>query len=482
MFECPGCGGNIVFDIASQKMRCEFCESQYDPYEVEESHEAQSSEMEVTTFICPQCGGSVYSANNSVAEFCSFCGASTILNSRITKEARPTKIIPFIVSKEACEQSYRKTIGRAIYAPKALRNDSVMDSFRGIYMPYWLYDVKLGKCCVPAEKSHRSGDYIITENFLVTGNMDAFYEDYPHDAAAGFSDDISERIMPYNMKEVKKFSSSFLSGFYADAADVDGKLYDEDARQFATEDAMNRVKRTSGFGAGLTYKEAKPSYFDAKISSRERVLLPVWFMAFRKDNRVSYATVNAQTGKVAAELPIEKKRVWIGTLLLMIPIFILLNMFVAMKASTTLVISGIAAAISLFAYLRESREIKVREKHEDDRGYLSFLNKNKGVAPKGTSEKAEVVAENLNAGFWKKMSLTGGYWVFPIVGMVVSILIYVFAPVDDLWYYGTSVFCFGMTLISCSDIISRMNRLLSRPLPQLGKRGEEPTAEGGANE
>ena len=32
MIPCPGCGAGLRFDIASQAMRCDYCDSTYDPY------------------------------------------------------------------------------------------------------------------------------------------------------------------------------------------------------------------------------------------------------------------------------------------------------------------------------------------------------------------------------------------------------------------------------------------------------------------
>ena len=34
MYECPNCGGNLKFDIASQQMACAFCGTHLDPYSV----------------------------------------------------------------------------------------------------------------------------------------------------------------------------------------------------------------------------------------------------------------------------------------------------------------------------------------------------------------------------------------------------------------------------------------------------------------
>ena len=204
MFECPGCGGNLVFDIASQKMHCPYCDTYYDPYEVKERRSATehrmsngvyadgagngagamnnsagnggtdyadvvaSDEMKVTVFECPQCGATIYSADNSAAEFCSFCGASTILNTRISNEKRPTYAIPFAIDKEECKRSYLKRVKKAIYAPRELTDPEKIEEFRGIYMPYWSYEItNKDRAGVTGKKSHRSGDYIITDNYRV---------------------------------------------------------------------------------------------------------------------------------------------------------------------------------------------------------------------------------------------------------------------------------------------------------------------------
>lgn len=96
MYQCPCCGGRLIFDIPSQQLKCDHCSNSFNPYEISKEHDAQESvEYDVTVFRCPQCGGEILSTDNTAANFCSFCGASTILTSRVTKELKPEYIIPF---------------------------------------------------------------------------------------------------------------------------------------------------------------------------------------------------------------------------------------------------------------------------------------------------------------------------------------------------------------------------------------------------
>ena len=105
MIACPNCGGNVKFSIASQQMSCEYCNSLFDPYAFDnKTKDAQEvKDFEATIFTCPQCGGEILSTDDAAAGFCSFCGASTILYSRISTEHRPDYIIPFQVTKDQCK-------------------------------------------------------------------------------------------------------------------------------------------------------------------------------------------------------------------------------------------------------------------------------------------------------------------------------------------------------------------------------------------
>lgn len=93
MLTCPNCGGNLRFDIPSQQLACKQCQSQFDPYAFDEKtsdakeETASDDSFEATIFTCPQCGGEILSTDNAATGFCSFCGASTILYSRLTRES-----------------------------------------------------------------------------------------------------------------------------------------------------------------------------------------------------------------------------------------------------------------------------------------------------------------------------------------------------------------------------------------------------------
>lgn len=372
MYQCPNCGGRLIFDISSQSMLCEHCNTHYNPYKLGEGNSAEENkEYDVTVFKCPQCGGEIMSTDNTIADFCSFCGASTVLESRISKELRPGYIITFSKTKQDCKNQYKKMMKRAWFAPKELKDEKYIDGFRGIYMPYWAYHVsQKGPVVLRGEKSKRRGDYIYTDHFNINGDMDCQYKGISFDASSSFDDNISEAIAPYDVKNMAGFTPAFLSGFYADTADVGCDVYMNDAIDMAGEETYDYVSNNIPLG-GVSLHETEStikSKCNAVIESVDRTLYPVWFLSYRNRDRVAYATVNGQTGKVSADLPVSIGRYFAGSALLAVPIFILLNMFFTLRPKVTLNVTAIIALITIILYVFELGKIKRRDQKLDDRG------------------------------------------------------------------------------------------------------------------
>ena len=373
MVQCPNCGGLLKFDIASQKMKCDSCSSLFNPYAFDAQGAEETTEYEVTVFKCPQCGGEITSTDETAAGFCSYCGASNVLESRLSKEKKPELIIPFKKTKQDCTAAFEHFIKKAIFAPKAYREAGRADSFRGIYMPYWLYDMsQRGDINIPTSTSHRSGDYIITDHYMMRGKLDTYYNGVSYDASSTFADDISSDIAPYSVKDITQFSPSFLSGFYADLADVDSGVYKETAIDLAQESTYNYLRKSSPMaGQGFdSPKETVKSGIRTNINVTRSAMFPVWFMSYRNRDRVAYATVNGQTGKVSADVPMSVPKYLMCALAIAIILFGIFQLFFTITPKVLVLLVGVIALISVLSYGSEMKKIVSLENYEDDLGML----------------------------------------------------------------------------------------------------------------
>ena len=530
MYQCPNCGGQLRFNIPTQQLACENCQSEFDPYQISKEKDAEEESFyDVTVFKCPQCGGEIVSSDNTAANFCTFCGASTVLTSNLRKEKRPGYIIPFTKTKEDCKNAYAKHMRRAWFAPKELKDSRFIDSFRGIYMPYWAYHItEEGPVSLSASRSYRRGDYIITDKYSVSGDINSSYKGISYDASSSFDDQLSQSIAPYDVRNMNRFTPSYLCGFYADTADVDPDTYTSDAIDIAATKTYDYVKTRPELGSvslDETAASAK-SKFNPKCKAADGAMFPVWFMSYRNKDRVAYATVNGQTGKVVADMPVSISKYIISSLILAIPVFVLLNAFLTLLPSTTLGLSAIVAALVCFLYSSELNQIMNRDmpdfpgnkqsgKHNGNGmtndgtvyyntpGQNSYDRKNKKKKKNSSGAGALVViifafvfimfsfltADIDNSGIFRLATyvavilsiagsaasikpysvVTGRHMPATFITMaavVVAAVIQFTAPVSDLFYYAGAILCLAAVIILLLGVIKYYNVLSTRKLPQ----------------
>lgn len=542
MYECPNCGGNLKFDIPSQQLACAWCSAHFDPYSIKKETDAiEEKYFEATTFTCPQCGGELFSTDNDATSFCSFCGASTILSSRIRKEKRPDFIVPFQKTKEDCKKAYAQRMRKAFFLPKQLRDPEFIDGFRGIYMPYWTYQLlQRGFVSIHGETSTRKGNYVYTDHYNLQGNLEAYYLGYSYDASTSFYDNISEALAPYDAKKLVPFTPTFLSGFYADTADISPELYLDDAKEKAEENTYQIMKSETAFKSYTIKPRVKNTPpekgFKTYLRKADNTMFPVWFLSYRNKDRVAYAAVNGQTGKVVADMPIDPKRYLTASLLLAVPVFLLLNLFFTFKPSTLLGISMLLLFGAMLTYLNELKAIFRKEHNLDDKAINWKKEKDETSGEeqpekkpkKKRSAEQRVLKNILNMGILLSVCIVlpvvlgvisavfdiGSFgdallfvcWPMAAAGIIVcgvrgirrekemkngrfspgfpvamavvtaGALVGLARPVSDVYYYGGALLVLGAVLFLFVDIIGNYNRLAMRRLPQFDKRGGDDRA------
>ncbi len=364
MYECPNCAANLKFNIKKQMLFCDACETTMDPYAFRKGRDADEVKFyETTVYTCPQCAGELITDDETTATFCSFCGGSTILDSRISRERAPVYVIPFQKDKEDCKRAYKRMMRRAYFVPKALKDEAHIEKFRPIYMPFWLYSLKHdGEVRAQSADKEYHTEYLMAE-----------YDGFSVDASAMFSDDLAEAIWPFDHNQRKRFTPSYLSGFYADTGDVDKDLYVNPAREIVKEDTMKRIHRSPKhfreprYGWKLRPDETS---FQFNAQKNDLTMFPVWFLSYRKKDRVAYAVMNGQTGKIAGDMPIAVHKYLISSFLWAVPIFLLLLYFRNLQPEHLLLASAFLSFLCSIVSNRQLSYLIVRDNKAKDRGYM----------------------------------------------------------------------------------------------------------------
>ena len=382
MMTCPNCAGQMFFDIPSQKLKCSHCETLIEPEEYEISrHTEERTEYEVTVFSCSQCGARIMSTDVSASGFCTYCGSAAIFESRLSEEKKPDYIIPFQKTKEDCIGAYRQRLRRAIYAPKGMRDPQFLERFTGVYVPYWVYETDMEASPeLRGTENYRKGDNIHYKSYTMTADITGEYA-VSFDASSFFHDETATAIAPFQVKGMKAFQPALLSGFFSDTADVDSYTYLQEAKNLIGEDAFLRVVRTSFHSVSPEIPQGKSRMdrmFNLDKVEAKRALFPVWFLTWRNKDRVSYAAMNAQTGKLAADIPIDPKRFLLGSLLLAIPFWFLYRLLLTATAPFTLFATLLAGLVFLLLYLKAGRRYCEKEGGENDTGILARKHADEG--------------------------------------------------------------------------------------------------------
>ena len=543
MISCPNCGSNPRFDIASQKLLCPHCGSSFDVetfpeeeygadmQEVDGEYAGQPDKMKVTIYTCSQCGGELMSMDTDATAFCSYCGSHQILEERLSLQERPKRIIPFRITKEECKRIYGKKLKMSLLAPKALKDPSHIDGFRGIYMPYWSYNFKQnGTATFKGKVEHREGNYRIVDSYDLSVDEDNVYRGITHDASTSFDDKISESLAPFDTRRSVDFKTPYLSGLYADIPDLQKTVYQNESAVMAADETMKEVKDTGYFrqySMEETGNATKISTTLTTLESADAAMFPVWFLSYRKDDRVAYAAINGQTGKMTADIPIDKAKYLIATGILAGVIWLILQTFniSSLRDILMTVIHGAMAGALIYGMViyKLDEDIKNREweKYMRERALKESGQKITTEEKKGRKNKKKVSTpkkENGSIGIigtaiiWiilivimKVLEFVDFSWVSLAIPAVIAfyvyigfdgdnmkkgrisniavcvsttlgILIWLINPYVDEVYYFACVLMMICVVWCFFDALHYYNQLMTRPLPQFQKTGGDDRA------
>ena len=96
MYSCPGCGSQMLFDIAGQQLKCGRCDRTMSIEEADRKEARQAGgSFAVDLLTCPTCGAEIRAMNTAAASFCSYCGSSVMLEKQDAEFDPPETLIPF---------------------------------------------------------------------------------------------------------------------------------------------------------------------------------------------------------------------------------------------------------------------------------------------------------------------------------------------------------------------------------------------------
>ena len=335
--KCPNCASKIEYDIDSSKWKCKYCNSEFTLEEMQSkgynaasdknNEDAADVEDENTCveYNCPDCGATVVCDKDTVSTFCVYCGNTAILKNRLSGKFRPTYILPFKKKIEDAKKAFAGLSKGRMFCPKDFTSEQNIEKIRGLYIPFWLYSFELTSEIDGVGTTHAhwtSGDTHYTKTnyfkFIRKGNMK--FTKVPMDGSSHFDDDLMNSIEPFDYEKLEKYNHAYLSGFLAERYDIDStgmysKAYDRVIKS-AEETLLSKCTH---------YDSKTIRHSDHVINEYtiEYALLPVYMVNVKYKDKFYTFAMNAESGKMIGNIPLDKKKVFIVTILTFIILFII---------------------------------------------------------------------------------------------------------------------------------------------------------------
>lgn len=327
-YKCPCCGGAIEFDPSLQKLKCPYCDTEFEaetlkafekemnrtpeddfsfrPDPAKQWQDAESDGM--SAYICKSCGGEIIAEKTAAALSCPFCGNPVVMTGNLTGDLRPDLVIPFSVDKNAAIAALNRHFKGKKLLPKIFSERNHLDEIKGVYLPFWVFDADTDaniryRATQSFTWSDRNYIYTRVTHHLVIRSGGLGFDAVPADGSSRMDDALTESIEPFDFTKAVDFNPAYLPGFLAERYDVSSDV--------CLERVKVRIKRSTEQEFARTvqgYGSVVPEHSAVRLtkSKARYVLCPVWILNTTFEGEKYTFAVNGQTGKLVGNLPVSK--------------------------------------------------------------------------------------------------------------------------------------------------------------------------------
>ena len=327
-YKCPCCGGAISFNTAQQKMKCPYCDTEFDVAAFQSYDEALSQQKPddmqwdtgqqdtwsaeetqgLRSYVCNSCGGEIVCDENTAASSCPFCGNPVVMMGQLSGALKPDYVIPFKLDKEAAKKALSEHYNGKRLLPKVFKDQNHIDEIKGVYIPFWLFNADADadiKYRATKIRTWTSGNYDYTETSYYAVHRSGMlgFERVPVDGDSKIPNDLTESLEPYDYSEAVDFRTAYLAGYFADKYDVDAEQSISSANERIKQSTEQAFASTV---SGYSSVRAEASSISLKNGKATYALLPAWLLQTSWNGKNYLFAMNGQSGKIVGDLPLDK--------------------------------------------------------------------------------------------------------------------------------------------------------------------------------
>ena len=324
--KCPCCGGGVQFDAGAQKLKCPYCETEFEINQLNQEtadnvdsinwsaqdNQWSSGETDgMNVYSCQSCGGEIIADSTTGASKCPYCDNPVVMKGQFSGALRPDLVIPFKLDKKAAKEALKKHLADKKFVPKAFLDNNRIEEIKGVYVPHWLFTCDaLGNANFKATQvrtwSDNNYNYKETSYYDVYRSGNISFDNVPVDGSTKMPDDLMESLEPFNVNEAVPFNVGYLSGYLADKFDVDATSSMPRANDRIRQSIADNLKKTvDGYDSVTTIQ----SNMTVLGGDYKYALYPVWLLTIKHKDKDHVFAMNGQTGKFVGNIPTDTKKV-----------------------------------------------------------------------------------------------------------------------------------------------------------------------------
>lgn len=326
-YKCPCCGGAIAFDPGIQKLKCPYCDTEFEmetlaaydselssqktddlSWQTPDSPWQDADAQGMRSYICKSCGGEIMGDEHTAAASCPYCGNPVVMMEQFSGHLKPDCVIPFKLDKKAAVEALKKHCSGKRLLPKVFKDENHLQEIQGIYVPVWLFDTQADadmrfKATRVKTWSDSRYDYTQTSHFALRRSGTLGFSSVPVDGSTKMDDAMMESLEPFDVTQAVDFQTAYLAGYLADKYDVDAES--------SVERANGRIRESTQKAFSSTvkgYTSVIPEYSSVRLldGKSRYALYPVWILNTVWQGKPYIFAMNGQTGKMAGNLPMDK--------------------------------------------------------------------------------------------------------------------------------------------------------------------------------
>ncbi len=365
-FKCPQCGASTAYSASDGGLTCSHCGYFEIPQAKAVGRRAQQFEFTVDTMqraaqgwgetrkelVCQNCGALTTVPTEVMTHTCPFCGSNKVIQRQAPQDIlRPRFLVPFIIEPSQCLAITQEWLGNSWMTPAKLRQASSLGNFKGVYLPYWTFTAQTSaswKAQVGHTKTERyySDGKWKTRQVTVwrweSGRAQVDIINLLIAGTARLSEKLLQETKTYNLDELVNYDPKFLAGMQASSYDIPlEKAWDLGREQMREQTRQACLSQTS------THKVRNFSMsMDFADESWRYILLPVYLNTYSYENCPYQMMINAQTGAISGQRPVDWRKIWLAIALLLAP-----GLILGLIGLVTILFGGIGVIIGTAGFI-----------------------------------------------------------------------------------------------------------------------------------